>query len=299
MDEGPRAPAPSACPECEYSLAGLPALSREHPCPECGYPAALFCPPEQWLRHADRSWLRRVVLGMRLTVFSARWLLWSFLAMLILMVVSVIAETVSEYTGIGPDMGWFWEIVFWAVFAVGIGAHAAGCVLASSPPPPGGPPDRRARRLVRWCGGAFAPACSLGSIGLMWISEVLPLWALYALGALLFANAVVYLAAAPLWTRHLEWRTGAWRLDRPKKYRSARKTLLWTIGIALLLDVPWDAFTIRLDLSPDHAPPGPRAWCLLMLIAFLAATDAVTKPALRSLRGELGADAGPAGPAPS
>jgi hypothetical protein len=247
----------------------------------------MFCPPEQRLRNANQAWLRRVVLGMRLTIFSAYWLLWSFLAMLILMVVSVIVETVSEYTGIGPDMGWFWELAFWVVFAVGIGAHAVGCVLASSPPGPGGPPDRRARRFFRWCGGGFAVGGWLGSVGLMFVAGVLPEWGIYALAGVLFTNAVVYLAAEPLWLRHLEWRTQAWHPDRPKKYRSARKALWWTAGITMAIDIPWRTITGSAPTGEPHGPPGPGFWCILMLIAFLVATDAVTKPALRAIRDEL------------
>src|SRR5690606_27517852 len=146
------------------------------------------------------------------------------------------------------------EIAFWVWLAGGLGAHAAGCVLSTSPPGPAGPPDRRARRFARWCGAAFAPGCALGSLGLMWTADRLPLWMLYALGAALFANAVVYLAAEPLWIRRLEWRTEGWRLDRPKKYRSVRNALLWVIGLTLLLDLPWSELTDLVDLGPGDGP---------------------------------------------
>ena len=297
MPPPPPTQTPTACPECEYSLEGLPTLSREHPCPECGYPAKLYAPPEQWLRHADHRWLDRVSRGLRLLVFSQRWLLGFVIAMLAWLVTGSTLAFLIDVDIMGPDSHWTIDTLFWAVLSVGVGSHVIGVVLATTPPSAPTPPDAPARKLARTCGVLFAPAITASTFGLIYIPQP-PLWAHYAIAAVFTCNAICYLTAEPRWLRTLDWRTAAWRPDMPRRHRTARRTLYWMIGLTLLLDTPWDLFHDARPSPANEELLTPQWWWIFMLIAFLVTTDAVTRPVLVAVRSERN-QTGPSGPTPT
>lgn len=284
---GRQIPAPSACPECGYSLAGLPPLAREHPCPECGFPASRLAPPEQWLRHADPRWLRRVVWGARLSLLSQRYLICFVLASLAALVVTIVLETLADFSILGPEAGWPFEVGLVITVVVGVALHGASCFLLTSPPGEGGPPDALSRKLSRYCGMAFAPCCLLSSFLQFLLVQHLPVWAVYAAALAMLLTSVCYLAAQPLWLRRLEWRTASWKLDSPRRYRTARRALSWMVGLAVLLELYWSWLPTPGGLSIRDEEKAPQIWWLLMLIAFAVMTDSVTRPAIQALRAEL------------
>lgn len=259
-------------------------MSRDHPCPECGFPASHHASPEQWLRHAEKAWLRRVTLGLRLSLFSARWLLGFVVATLLWLVASMVLELLIDLSVMGPNTHWVADALFWAAIAIGVAMHSVSCVLLSSPPGEPGPHSLGARRMLRLCGTSFAPGIAIGTLGGVLVGHQLP--AAYATAAVLMAVSVVYLAAQLRWLQHLEFHTAGWRLDSPRRYRREHRRLWWlTVSVvALELFIWW-------PMGPDDAmdregPDGPYLWWLVMLVAFLISTDAVTKPAIKTITGE-------------
>jgi hypothetical protein len=262
-------------------------LDRDHPCPECGFPASRLAPPEQWLRQADPRWLRRVFWGARLSLLSQRYLIAIVLASLAMLVVTVVLEMLVDFSILGPDTGWPLEVGLVIAVVGGVALHGASCFLLTTPPGEHGPPDALSRKLSRHCGMAFAPCCLIASVFQFLLVRHLPGWAVYAAAGAMMLNSVCYLAAQPVWLRSLEWRTASWRLDSPRRYGRARRTLWWMVGLAVVLELDWGWLLDVGGLSTPDGEDGPQIWWLLMLIAFAVMTDAVTRPVMQALRGEL------------
>lgn len=276
-------PTPATCPACAYSLEGLPPLSFAHPCPECGYPVSQYAPPEQWLRHADPTWLRRIHLGLRLSVFSERYLITLVCALIAGVFLTELLAALAV-PGLNPET-WFDRFI-WIALPVGVITHALSCMLLASPPSPDDLPDAhtRARLPTRWAGALFAPLILI-VFALPFAIKNTPPWLLQALDAPVLFVSTPYLIAQPTWLRTLEWRTESWTPTAPRRYRRARRALLWTLGIAIFLKAYW---ILRFGPGPTDDPSPPLAWAF-MLIAFMFSTEQVTKPVRAAVRAELSA----------
>ena len=287
--ETPHPPtAPGVCPECNYSLAGLPPLSRESPCPECGYPAAHYVPPEQWLRHADPRWLRRVRLGLRLQEFVAYYAAVFALTMLALMVVSVILEHFDQPAPMSPDAPMWSAVLLWILFVLPFPTHSLGCWLSTRPVSSLSTLTGPARKVTRVLGTSLAPTLLLTWMLSMFLQIESPRWLQIARPLCFIAATGGYLFALASWCRALEWHTAAWTLHLPKRYRRLRKNLVITLLLALFLGWSWMVL-----LFPDSRLHGNGSretgdfWWFWMFFGYAAVVQLGITPAARALRGEI------------
>lgn len=287
--ETPHPPtAPGVCPECNYSLAGLPPLSREGPCPECGYPASNYVPPEHWLRHADPVWSRRVRLGLRLQEFVAYYIAALVLTMLVLMVVSVILEHFEVPAPMSPDAPMWSAVLLWILFVLPFLMHSLGCWLSTGPVASSSSLTGHARKVTRVLGTSLAPIMLAAMLLSVFIQADPPRWLKIARPLCFIAVSGGYLFALASWCRALEFHTAAWTLQTPKRYRRLRKNLVITLLLALFLG--WSWMVLLFPDSPLHGNGSRETgdfWWFWMFFGYAAVVQLGITPAARALRGEI------------
>ncbi|MFG0260196.1 MAG: hypothetical protein ACF8LK_07555 [Phycisphaerales bacterium JB041] len=288
--ETPHSPnAPGLCPECDYSLAGLPPLSRESPCPECGYPAAHYVPPEHWLRHADPLWLRRVRLGLRLQEFVAYYVVASVLTFLALLVVSAILKYYEMPAPLSPDAPMWFEVILAVLWLLPIPAHSLGCWLSTKPVADSSTLTGHARKATRVLGTSLAPVMLSVMLLAIFIQAESPRWLKIARPLCFIAATGGYLFALASWCRALEWHTAAWTLQLPKRYRQLRKNLIGAVLLALFLG--WSWMVLLLPNSPLHGKgkhmDTMELWWFWMFLGYAALVQLGITPAARALRSEI------------
>lgn len=280
---------PGRCPECDYSLKGLPPLSRECPCPECGYPAAHYVPPEHWLRHADPVWCRRVRLGLRLQEFVAYYVVASVLTFLALLVVSVILEYYEMPAPLSPDAPMWLEVILAVFWLLLVPAHSLGCWLSTKPVANSSTLTGHARKATRVLGTSLAPLMLSVMLLAIFIQADSPRWLQIARPLCFIAASAGYLFALASWCRVLEWHTAAWTLDLPKRYRRLRRNLVITLLLALFLG--WSWMVLLFPDSPLHGNGRHETgefWWFWMFFGYAAVVQLGITPAARAVAGEIG-----------
>lgn len=191
------------CVICGYNLRGLTAAGR---CPECGSPVARSIHGDL-LRYADGDWLAKLLLGIRL-------MLWSILTGLVLGIFAIIARALAS------------PMVFAAgltIIMAGLDVAAAILITVQEPRITLSEKTVTWRKAVRTCAGAAFFGQILQQLG---TASGDFRWLVIVGTALGLANVVAYFG------KLIYLRQFALRIPDPRLARST-KIVMWGLGIVM------------------------------------------------------------------
>ncbi|MCI0675176.1 MAG: hypothetical protein L0Y42_05295 [Phycisphaerales bacterium] len=118
------------CVRCGYNLK---SLVREGTCPECGAPIEQSLHGDL-LRYADQDWLMQVVRGLVWIRHSRRWMFWTVIGLLLLLIVGLFGHAAGMTGTLEAVFNVVVDVGRWAIVLMPLGI-AVGMWMVSEPEP--------------------------------------------------------------------------------------------------------------------------------------------------------------------